>query len=92
MIASHCPLFLSILEVNLIEIKINKEVRDYQESIFFGLSLRQLLFSLLAVGIAVGLYYGTSQFYRHQRTGLDVHRGGVSIRHGGLLPLQWHDI
>jgi hypothetical protein len=30
-----------------IEIKIPKEVRDYQESIFFGLSLRQLLFSLL---------------------------------------------
>lgn len=62
MIASHCPLFLSILEVNLIEIKINKEVRDYQESIFFGLSLRQLLFSLLAVGIAVGLYYGLRNF------------------------------
>ena len=49
-------------EVTFIEIKINKEVRDYQESIFFGLSLRQLLFSLLAVGIAVGLYFGLRNF------------------------------
>lgn len=40
------------------EIKINKEIRDYQESIFFGLSLRQFIFSVLAVGIAVGLYFG----------------------------------
>ena len=41
-----------------IEVRINKEVRDYQESIFFGLSLRQLVFSLLAVLVAVGVYFG----------------------------------
>lgn len=40
------------------EIKINKEIRDYQESIFFGLSLRQCAFSLLAAGAAVGLFFG----------------------------------
>ena len=40
------------------EIKINKEIRDYQEAIFMGLSLRQFLFSLLAVGVAVGIYFG----------------------------------
>ena len=40
------------------EIKINKEIRDYQESVFMGLSLRQFLFSLLAVGVAVGTYFG----------------------------------
>jgi len=39
------------------EVKINKEIRDYQESMFFGLSLRQFIFSLLAVGIAVLLYF-----------------------------------
>ena len=44
-------------EVTLIEVRINKEVRDYQESLFFGLSLRQFLFSLLAVVVAVGLYF-----------------------------------
>ena len=47
-----------ILEVILIEVRINKEVRDYQESLFFGLSLRQFLFALLAVLVAVGLYFG----------------------------------
>lgn len=40
------------------EVRINKEVRNYQESLFFGLSLRQLLFALLAVAVAVGLYFG----------------------------------
>ena len=40
-----------------IEVRINKEVRDYQESLFFGLSLRQFLFALLAVLVAVGLYF-----------------------------------
>lgn len=40
------------------EIKINKEVRQHQESIFFGLSVRQLLCSVLAIGAAVGIYFG----------------------------------
>ena len=45
-------------EVVPIEVRINKEVRDYQESVFFGLSLRQLIFALLAVLVAVGVYFG----------------------------------
>jgi len=43
--------------VNFLEVRINKEVRDYQESLFFGLSLRQFLFALLAVLVAVGVYF-----------------------------------
>lgn len=39
------------------EVKINKEIRNYTESMFFGLSLRQFVFSLLACGVAVGLYF-----------------------------------
>ena len=39
------------------EVKINKEIRDYTESMFFGLSLRQSVFSLLALGVAVGIYF-----------------------------------
>ena len=39
------------------EIKINKEIRNYKETLFFGLSLRQFICSLLAVGVAVGLYF-----------------------------------
>ena len=40
------------------EVKINKEIRDYTESMFFGLSLRQFVFSVLACLIAVGVYFG----------------------------------
>ncbi len=39
------------------EIKINKEIRHYKENIFFGLSLRQFIFSLLACIIAVIIYF-----------------------------------
>lgn len=39
------------------EVKINREIRNYTESMFFGLSLRQFIFSVLAVGVAVGLYF-----------------------------------
>ena len=39
------------------EVKINKEIRDFTESIFFGLSLRQLVFSFAAVVVAVGIFF-----------------------------------
>lgn len=37
------------------EVKLNAEIMDYTEQVYFGLSLRQFLFSLLALGVAVGL-------------------------------------
>ena len=40
-----------------LEVKINKEIRNYTESMFFGLSRRQFVFSVLACGVAVGLYF-----------------------------------
>ena len=39
------------------EIKTNKEIRDYKESIFWGLSLRQFLFSCLGIAVSVGIYF-----------------------------------
>lgn len=39
------------------EIKIPKEVREYHETIFFGLNTRQFVCSLLAVGVAVAVYF-----------------------------------
>ena len=39
------------------EVKINREIRNYTESMFFGLSMRQFIFSVLACGVAVGLYF-----------------------------------
>lgn len=41
------------------EIKINKEVRSYTESIFFGLSPRQFIYSILACLVAVSIYFLT---------------------------------
>ena len=40
-----------------IEVKINKEIRNYTESLFFGLSLRQCIFSALAILAAGGLFF-----------------------------------
>ncbi len=39
------------------EVKINKEIRDYTESVYFGLSLRQFIFSVLGCAMAVVLYF-----------------------------------
>ncbi len=39
------------------EVKINREIREYTESIFFGLSLRQFIFSICACVVAVILYF-----------------------------------
>ena len=39
------------------EVKINREIREYTESMFFGLSLRQFIFSFLAVAVSVGAYF-----------------------------------
>lgn len=39
------------------EVKVPRDILQYEESLFFGLSLRQFLFSLLAVGVAVGAYF-----------------------------------
>lgn len=42
--------------MTFIEVKIPKEIRQYKESIFFGLSARQFFCTILAVGIAAGVY------------------------------------
>lgn len=38
------------------EVKINKEIRSYKENIYFGLTVRQFIFSLLACIVALFLY------------------------------------
>jgi len=44
------------------EVKINREIRDYTEAVFFGLSLRQCAFAVLACAAAVGLYFLLSPY------------------------------
>ena len=45
------------------EIKINREIRNYSEAVYFGLNLRQFVFSVLACGVAVGLYFLLRPFF-----------------------------
>lgn len=59
-IPNHLFLYLQKEGVKL-EIKINKEIRAYRETLFFGLSVRQFVCSVLAVGVAVALYFTLSQ-------------------------------
>lgn len=39
------------------EVKINKEIRAFKETIFFGLTLRQFIYTVLACLVAVILYF-----------------------------------
>ena len=52
-----------------IEIKIPKEVRDYHENIFFGLNTRQFICSMLAVGVAVGIYFALQPYVGTEEIG-----------------------
>lgn len=50
------------------EVKINKEIRNYTESIFFGLSFRQFFFSLCACITAVILYFLAIKYFNKEIT------------------------
>ncbi|MDL2220627.1 PrgI family protein [Eubacteriales bacterium OttesenSCG-928-N14] len=39
------------------EVKINREVTDFKETLFFGLDLRQLICCILALGVSVGAFF-----------------------------------
>ena len=45
------------------EVKINKDVREYTESMFFGLSLRQFIFSVIAMVVAVIIYFWLKSYF-----------------------------
>lgn len=45
------------------EVKINKDIREFTESIFFGLSMRQFIFSISACIVAVILYFLLKPFF-----------------------------
>ena len=51
------------------EVKMNKEIRNYQESMFMGLNLRQCIFSVLAILAAVGIYFGLKDIAGDEITG-----------------------
>lgn len=50
------------------EVKINKEIRNYTENIFFGLTLRQFIFSVLACLSALILYFVFKPYFNTEIT------------------------
>ncbi|MFQ9141993.1 MAG: PrgI family protein [Oscillospiraceae bacterium] len=73
------------------EIKINKEIRAYRETLFFGLSTRQFICSVLAVGVAVGLYFSLSRCAGPGNGELGVHCRRGSRGRCGLFSVQRPD-
>ena len=52
-----------------IEVKMNKEIMEYREAMFFGLDFRQMACSLLAVLAAVGIYFSLRESAGEEVTG-----------------------
>ena len=73
------------------EVKMNKEIRNYQESMFMGLNLRQCIFSLLAIAVAVGIYFGLGKYVGQEMTGWLCILGARPIRSLWFLPVPWHE-
>lgn len=66
------------------EVKINREIRNYTESMFFGLSMRQFIFSVLACGVAVGLYFILRPYFGVETLSGCAFWGG-SLCHAGFI-------
>ena len=39
------------------EVRVNKDIKEYKENMFFGLTLRQFIFSVLGCAVALFLYF-----------------------------------
>ena len=58
------------------EVKINKEIRNDTESMFFGLLMRQFIFFVLACGVAVALYFLLRPYFGTETLN-DLHIDGL---------------
>ena len=59
------------------QIPINKDIRRYQEEIFMGLTLRQLLCSGTAIGLAVLIYLWAKPLFGQEPCGCPHSRSGI---------------
>ena len=72
------------------EVKINREIRNYTESMFFGLSMRQFIFLFSPAAwpwafiLSCALLWGGNPV-------LDVHFGGGPLCHAGVHHLPRYD-
>lgn len=71
--------------MNEVEVKMNKEIMDYREAMFFGLDLRQMVCSLLAVLAAVGIYFSLRRTAGEEVTGWLCMLGAASFAFCGFF-------
>lgn len=75
---------------NSMQIKSNKEVRDYKEVVYFGMTVRQLLFTGLAGGAALGVY-----FLCHRRMPMEMVSWlcmAAAVPFGAFGFVHWHGL
>lgn len=70
------------------EVKINREIRDYAESVFFGMSLRQCIFAAAACAVAVGLYFALEPYLSIEELSWICILGAAPFAAVGFL--RWH--
>lgn len=70
------------------EVKVNREIREYTEAVFSGMSLRQCIFSALAVLAAVGLYFALNPYLGIEELSWVCIVGAAPFAAIGFL--KWH--
>lgn len=70
------------------EVKINREIRDYAESVFFGMSLRQCVFAGAACAVAVALYFALDPYLGIEELSWVCILGAAPFAAVGFL--KWH--
>lgn len=70
------------------EVKINREIRDYAESVFFGMSLRQCAFAAAACAVAVALYFALDPYLGIEELSWVCILGAAPFAAVGFL--KWH--
>lgn len=70
------------------EVKINREIRDYTESVFFGMSLRQCGFAAAACIVAVALYFGLEPYLGIEELSWVCILGAAPFAAAGFV--KWH--
>ena len=74
------------------EIKINKEIRAYRETLFFGLSVRQFVCSVLAVGAAVALYFSLNRVLDRETVSWVCIVGAAPVAAAGFFQYNGMDL
>ena len=73
------------------EVKINREIRNYTEAMFFGLSMRQFFFFGRSAGSGRAAVLSPEALCRNGDGQLDVHSGCCPLCSAGLHHLPRHD-